>query len=138
MSQENVEVIRRGWNAWLRGDMRDLFETFASDIVWDTSHFRDWPEAAYHGTDGVQRFLSEWLEVWDEYEVTIEEVIPVPDGRVVSLMRHRGRGRASGVPMDLPMAQIATLRDSKVIRLDNYDDPSEALEAVELRNWQNA
>jgi ketosteroid isomerase-like protein len=133
MSQENVEVIRGGWNAWLRGDLQGLFETFAPDVVWDTSHFRDWPEAAYYGTDGVQRFLSEWLEVWDEYEVTVEELIAVPDGRVLSLMRHRGRGRASGVPMDLPMAQIATLRDGKVIRLDNYDDRVEALETVGLR-----
>ena len=133
MSQENVEIVRRGWDAWLRGDMEGVFETFAPDIVWDTSHFRVWPEAGYHGTEGVQRFLAEWLEVWDEYEVTVEEVIAVPDGRVPSLMRHRGRGRASGAPMDLPMAQIATLRDSKVIRFDNYDDPSEALEAVGLR-----
>ena len=30
-------------------------------------------------------------------------------------------------------AQIATIRDGKVTRLDNYDDRDEALEAVGLR-----
>src|SRR5215217_7270556 len=109
MSQENVEIVRQGWEAWLRGDLPGLFRTFHPDIVWDTSHFRDWPESAYHGTEGVERFLREWLDVWDDYEVTIEDVIAAPDGRVVSLMRHRGKGRDSGVPMDLPMAQTATL-----------------------------
>ena len=132
MSRENVEIVRRGWDAWLRGDLRGLFQTFHPEIVWDTSHFRDWPEAAYYGNEGVQRFLGEWLDVWDDYEVSIENVVAAPDGRVVSLFRHRGKGRDSGVPMDLPMAQIATLRDGKVTRLDNYDDRAEALEAVGL------
>ncbi len=134
MSRENLEIVRRGWNAWLQGDLPGLFRTFDPEIVWDTSHFRDWPEAAYRGTEGVQRFLKEWLDVWDDYEVSLYDVIAAPDGRVVSLFRHRGKGRGSGIPMDMPMAQIATLRDGKVTRLDHYDDPAEALEAVGLRD----
>jgi ketosteroid isomerase-like protein len=47
MSRENVEIVRRGWDAWLRGDLAGLFATFDPEIVWDTSLFRDWPEAAW-------------------------------------------------------------------------------------------
>jgi ketosteroid isomerase-like protein len=68
MSQENVEIVREGWDAWLRGDLRGLLRQLDPDVVWDTSHFRDWPEAAYYGLSGVKRFLNEWLEVWDDYE----------------------------------------------------------------------
>ncbi len=132
MPQENVEVIRRGWDAWLRGDLSGLFRDFDPEVVWDTSHFRDWPESAYHGIEGVERFLTEWLEVWDDYQLDLEDVIAAPDGRVVSLFRHRGKGRDSGVPMEMSMAHIATLRDGKVTRLDNYSDPAEALEAAGL------
>jgi uncharacterized protein len=132
MSRANVEILRQGWDAWRRGDMPGLFSHFDPEVVWDTSHFRDWPESAYHGVEGVQRFLTEWLEVWADYEVEVEEIIAAPDGRVVSLVRQRGRGRDSGFPLDMRSAQIATLRDGKVTRLDNYEDRAEALEAAGL------
>ena len=133
MSQENVELVRQGWDAWLRGDLPRLFGYFDAEVVWDTSNFRDWPEAAYHGRAGVERFLSEWLAVWDDYELRVDDVFAAPDGRVVSLIHHRGKGRESGLPLDMKNAQIATIRDGKVTRLDNYDDRDEALEAVGLR-----
>jgi ketosteroid isomerase-like protein len=133
MSQENVEVVREGWDAWLRGDLPRLFGFFDADVVWDTSHFRDWPESAYHGRPGVERFLGEWLAVWDEYEMRLDDLIVAADGRVVSLIHHCGKGRESGLALDMEMAQIATLRDGKITRLDNYDDRAEALEAVGLR-----
>jgi ketosteroid isomerase-like protein len=133
MSRENVEIVRRGMEAWLRGDMDTVLSTWDPEVIWDTSHFRDWPESSYIGADGVQRFLVEWLETWgDDYELDIEEVLPVPDGRVISLITHSGTGRQSGIPMELRMAQIVTLRNGKVTRFDNYDDRAEALEAVGL------
>jgi ketosteroid isomerase-like protein len=93
MTQANVEVVRRGWDAWLRGDLPGLFSNVDPEVVWDTSHFHDWPESAYHGIEGVERFLTEWLEVWADYEVEVEDIIAAPDGRVVSLLLQRGRGR---------------------------------------------
>ena len=44
-SQENVEVVRRGWDAWQRGDMDALVSIYAPDVVWDLSDFRNWPES---------------------------------------------------------------------------------------------
>jgi len=101
-------------------------------MVWDTSHFHDWPESSYHGIEGVERFLSEWLDVWDEYEVGVEDVIAVPDGRVVSLILQRGKGRGSGLAMEMETAMVATLRNGKVTRMDNYEDRAEALAEVGL------
>jgi ketosteroid isomerase-like protein len=125
--------VRRGWDAWLRGDLPGLFRQCDPEVVWDTSHYRDWPESAYYGIEGVERFLSEWLAVWDDYEVGVEDVFPAPDGRVVTLFWHRGKGRKSGLAMEVEIAQIATVRDGKITRLDNYDDRAEALEAAGLR-----
>ncbi len=132
MSQENVELVREGWEAWFRGDMDALAATWDPEVVWDTKHFRDWPESAYRGVEGVMRFLTEWLEVWGDYEVDVDDVLAAPDGRVVSLIRQRGKGRHSGLAMTLDMAQIATIRDGKIIRFDNYDNREEAIEAAGL------
>jgi ketosteroid isomerase-like protein len=133
MSRENVELIRQGWDAWLHGDMTRLFSYWHPEIVWDMTHFRGWPESTYHGEDGVERFLTEWLEVWDAYEVGVEKILAAPDGRVVSLAWQRGKGRHSGLSMEMKWAQIATVRGGKVLRIDNYDDRSDALEAAGLR-----
>jgi ketosteroid isomerase-like protein len=132
MSEENVEIVRKGWEAWARGDLDGLFELWDPEIIFKTEHFHDWPESDYRGRDGFRQFLAEWLDVWGDYEVTVDEVLAASDGRVVSLFRQTGTGRQSGVPMELDMAQIATLREGKMIELDNYDSPAEALEAVGL------
>ncbi len=132
MSQENVEVVREGWDAWIRGDLPGLFRQFDPNVVWDTSHFHDWPESTYHGIEGVERFLSEWRDVWDGLEVDVEDVRAAPDGRVVSLILQRGKSRSSGLAMEIEMAQVATLRNGNVTRLDNYEDRAEALEAAGL------
>jgi len=133
MSQENVEVVRAGWEAWIRGDLPGLFRQFDPNVVWDTSHFHDWPESTYHGIEGVERFLSEWRDVWDGLEIDVEDVRAAPDGRVLSLVLQRGKGRSSGLAMEMEMAQVATLRNGKVTRFDNYEDRTEALEAAGLR-----
>ena len=132
MSRENVEIVREGWEAWQRGDLPGLFRQFDPDVVWDTSHFHDWPESTYQGSEGVERFLREWLEVWDDYEIEVEEVRAASDERVVSLILQRGTGRSSGLAMKMEMAQITTLRNGKITLLDNYENRAEALEAAGL------
>jgi uncharacterized protein len=133
MSQENVEVVREGWDAWIRGDLPALLRHFDPNVVWDTSHFHDWPESTYHGIEGVERFLSEWSDVWADYGLHVDDIRAAPDGRVVSLIVQRGKGRSSGLAMEMKTAQVATLRDGKVTRIDNYEDRAEALEAAGLR-----
>src|SRR5262245_62928894 len=132
MSQANLELARRGWEAWSRGDLDARAEIWDSAIVWDVSHFRDWPEPSYVGIDGVNRFAGEWLEVWDDYEVGVDETLTAPDGRVISLAWQRGKGRQSGLQMEFEWAQIFTFRDGKVIRIDNYDNRETALQAAGL------
>jgi ketosteroid isomerase-like protein len=52
--------------------------------------------------------------------------------RVVALLRQRGRSKATGLPVEMSLAQVWTLRDGKQTRMDMYSDRSEALEAAGL------
>lgn len=130
MSQENVELVREGWDAWIRGDLRRVAHHWDPEVVLDMSHWRDWPEAEYHGIERVERFMNDWLDMWDDYEVGVEDVIAAPDGRVVSLYWHHGTGRDSGLPMEFRGAMVTTLRAGKITRAAYYDDRAEALRAV--------
>jgi uncharacterized protein len=132
MTQENVEIVRLGWEAWSRGDMDGLFALLADDVVYDTSHLHDWPEGEYIGHTGFRRFLTEWLGVWEAFEVGVDEFVAAPDGRVVALFWQRGKGRQSGLAMDTKWAQIQTIREGKAVRLEVYDSRAEALKAAGL------
>jgi len=130
MSDKNVEIVQRAWDAWLGGNLDALSELWDDDVVWDLTHFRDWPDNRHEGHEVVKRFLSEWLEVWSGYEVGVDERFEAPDGRVVTLAWQRGRGHRSGLQMDMQWAEIATIRDGKIALLVQYDDRSKALAAV--------
>jgi ketosteroid isomerase-like protein len=134
MSEEDVELVREAWDAWLRGDVNALLDSyFDSEVVYDLTHFREWPDHTYRAREGVRRLLSEWLEVWEDWEAGVDEILAAPDGRVVALTWQRGKGRQSGLPMEFDWALIATVRDGRITRADGYDDRSEALEAAGLR-----
>jgi len=133
MSDENVETVRRAWDAWLGGDLETLFGTyFDADSIYDLTHFREWPDHTYRGVDGVRRGLTEWLSVWTDWKAGVDEILPAPDGRVVVLTWQRGKGRESGLPMSMEWAQVITVKDGKFRRVEAYDDRREALEAAGL------
>jgi ketosteroid isomerase-like protein len=102
------------------------------DVIFGTTHMRDRPEPEYRGHNGFRRFLTEWLEVWDGFEVGVDELIPAPDGRVVSLFWQRGKGRHSGLSMDVAWAIVTTVRGDRIARSEVYDDRAEALKAAGL------
>jgi ketosteroid isomerase-like protein len=67
-----VEIVRRGWDAWVRGDLPGVFREYDSEVVWDLSHYRDSVESGYRGTGildlfdvlgpFLQRVEAEYLE----------------------------------------------------------------------------
>ena len=134
MSRENVEVVRRGWDAWIRGDIDALFKTFHPAVEWDTTNYEGWPEdEVYRGHDGVRRFFEEWLASWDRYETGVEEYIDAGGDRVLVLCWQRGFGPDSQAPVQMDFAQLCTVQDGLILRMEAYSDRSEALEAVGLR-----
>ena len=76
MSQENVEIVRLAWEAWIKGDLDALFAFFDPAVEWDTTNVEGWLEdSTYRGHAGVRRFLEEWLSSWERYEAGVE-VLP--------------------------------------------------------------
>ena len=56
MSQENVEIVRRSFDAFARGEFEESLEGFAPDIEFQTSgRFMD-TQRVYRGLDGMRHF----------------------------------------------------------------------------------
>ena len=128
MSQENVEVIRRGFEHWMAtGDFRA-----DADLAWDVSRL-GWPDQqVYPGAEGARQFLAEWADAWDDWEMEAEDYIDAGE-RVVVICNQRGRSKATGIPVEMRFAQVWTLRDGQGIRMQMFASVEEALDAVGLR-----
>jgi uncharacterized protein len=131
MSQENVEVVRRGFETFNARDLDRHVEFFDPEVEWQTS--AEDPDAATHrGLQAYKRYLEQWLESFDGLHADVEESIDVGGDRVFTWNRYTGRGRESGVPADWYLAIIFTIRDGKIVRAAEYFDRNEALEAAGL------
>ena len=129
MSEANLETMRRQYEVQARegGLVPDLF---AQDAEWIAA--REDPDAAtHHGVDAIHAYLGQWFGAFEETEFRVEEMIDGGD-KVFSWIVFSGRGPTSGVPVELQQAQVATFRDGKIGRVEEYYDRSEGLEAAGL------
>ena len=124
MSQENVEVVREIWDAYSRGDFDQIRAHSDPAVVMITLE-----DGALYGIEAVRKNHERWWETWESSETAVEEVMGVGD-RVFVMARFRGRGRASGAEVEGRHFEVYTLRDGKVLRVDEYADRAEALEAA--------
>ena len=124
MSQENVEIVHR----FLVVDV----DVDAALAYADPAIVRNpIEEPAAQGHDAIRANLERWENEWDEYEVIPEEFLDTDD-RVVVTVRLRGRGRGRGIEIDARFYEVFTLRDGKIVRMDEFAEHSEALEAAGL------
>ena len=132
VSQANVEVVQAAYDSFREtGQFAEQFVT--PDFVWDMSKFRDWPEQqVYEGADGARRFLADWRDAWEDWEIEVDSYHDAGE-KVVALLRQRGRSKASGLPVDMRFAQVWTVQGGKQTRMEMYADPDEAMEAVGLQ-----
>jgi len=130
--EENVEVVRRAWQHFIA--MHGFAEELAApDFVWDMSSFRGWPEQLYYeGVGGMYAFLRDWFEPFDDLEFVVEGYHEAGDD-VVTVVRQRGRARASGVGVEMRYAVVTFVRDGLLARAKVYAEPGEALNAVRGR-----
>ena len=127
MSRENVEVMRRVFEAYAEGGVEAATAFFAPDIVWNPAD-----EVPQHGPDGVIAYMERWEGEWQELQTIPEEFVDAGDSVLVT-MHFSGRGRASGIEVDARTYEVYKLREGKITRMDEFTDRAEALEAAGRR-----
>jgi ketosteroid isomerase-like protein len=128
MSEENVELVRAVYARWSHGDFRATL-----DVVDPLVLFVQRPPLPESGTYlGIERLIEYtrgFLESWSHITIEAEEIAHA-DGSVVATVRQRGVGSGSGAETDLRYFQVWSFRGRKVIRLENFQERAEALEAA--------
>jgi ketosteroid isomerase-like protein len=126
MSQENVEIVRRAFEAWDSGDLADALAPFDDGLVIHPIIGPDW-----HGHEGVLGMAADWIEGLADWSQTAQEFEDAGD-RVVVQVHQTGIGEASGVPVESDYWYVFTFGGGKIVRWDMYANRAEALEAAGL------
>jgi ketosteroid isomerase-like protein len=134
MSQENVEIVRRVYDAAARRDTETVLALYDEEVEWDMSRGA-WADleggGVHYGHAGLRDWWRRQLEIWEKWEDSPDEVIEAGE-QVVSVVISRSRGRTSGADVESNHAAVWTLRDGRVLRVEWFPSRAEALEAVGL------
>jgi ketosteroid isomerase-like protein len=134
MSQENVEVVRKVFDAVGRGDAAAVLALYDPEVVVDGSHSELaglFGRSIWSGHEGLRTFDREWREVFENVETECDELIDAGE-RVISVSKYHVRGRAGIEVSGSARGGIWTIRDGKVNRVVWFDTREEALEAAGL------
>jgi ketosteroid isomerase-like protein len=130
---EEIERIRDGYAAFNSGDMPAFVESMSEDVeirpvLGEAIGGGD----VFRGHEGAVRWRETVNSSLRSFQADVEEIIPAGPGIYVVLVRFSGTGTASGVDVTGDAANIFTMRDGLVVRMDSYRDRGEALRAAGL------
>ena len=130
MSQENIELAKKGYAAIGRRDFDAVLDFLDPDI--ESHNPPEVPEAGVHrGHEAVVRDWAQMDELFDDFSMEVEQFVEAGDELVVFL-RYRARARGSAAVIEAQMAHVLTIRDGKAIRVRQFLSREAALEAAGL------
>lgn len=128
MSQQNVDVIRKLYDAFARGDVPSVLAGMDPGIVWNEAE--NFPYADRNPYTGPQAVLEGvFMRIgadWETFQVANEVLLDAGD-TVVALGRYLAKHRASGKELNAQHAHIWWLKDGKVTRFQQYADTAQTL-----------
>jgi ketosteroid isomerase-like protein len=132
MSRQNVETVRRAYEAFNSGDLDARLEYFRADAEYDITAAIGPYAGMYHGRAAIRDFLADYLESWEFVRMEPKDVIEAGEDHVVALLRMHMRGKESGVEVEAHPVNLWTMRDGSAARIAVYNDRAAALKAVGL------
>jgi ketosteroid isomerase-like protein len=133
MSQENVEIVRRSFDAFNRRDLEAVLDCWSDDIDYRAVEGAPDDHGPIHGKDALRAYAEDWLETFDDFRQEPLELIDPSEDKVVVVLRVSGRAKLSGVETNLTYAALYTIRGGKIARGREFWTRDEALEAARLR-----
>jgi hypothetical protein len=128
VSEENVEIERR--SVWAFENDTDTFgELLHPGIAWMPFEDNNTPS---YGRDGAMLIRNGWLDAWDGHGVAVHEILDGGGEDVFVAATLFGRGKTSGVAVDVHLYGHFMARDGKVVYFYEYQNRAEALKAVGL------
>jgi ketosteroid isomerase-like protein len=131
VSQQNVEIVRRGIDAFNRRDLDAIALDVDPDAEVDWSRSPGVEAGIYHGHPACRDFWSTFFDTWERMTVSVDEYIDCGETVVVPNRTHFW-GR-DGIEVDAYGVTVVTLRDGRIVEWRLFRERAEALKAVGLK-----
>jgi len=135
--EERVELVRRGFEAYNAGDIETVLDLFDPEIEVRASAELINP-GPYYGRAGFLEWARHWNEAWDSFENAVEEIVPVGERHVVARIHQTGRGRGSGVDVEMTVGYLYEMGDGRCVHLALYPSFQAAMAAAREREGLTA
>jgi ketosteroid isomerase-like protein len=130
MSAANVAVVRGMWEAFLRNDAEAALAAFDPDVEWDGTNLPDGKIS--RGREAVVDHIARWAEMWETWEVDLEDVLDAGRDRVIVFFEERGRSKA-GLDVNERHSELYVVRDEKIVYRKGFSEADQALIEAGLR-----
>jgi ketosteroid isomerase-like protein len=128
---ENVELVRRSFEAMCAWDVDALLDLYDPDVEFLPLTGTRVESGGYRGHEGVQGYFAEAADIWDVLEPVGREYRELGD-RVVVAGHCRVRGRVSGAESDSACAWVIGVRDGRIVSHRTCATYGEALQVAGL------
>jgi ketosteroid isomerase-like protein len=130
MSQENVDLLYRWYEAFRKHDNEACVRDSAADVEI-VSYLLGVEGTVYKGHVGLRRYIDQVFGVFPDWHAWVVTTIDHGD-TVVAEIRMAGTGAGSGLEIEQTTWQVTRFRDGKLTGFTAYGDRAHALEAVGL------
>jgi hypothetical protein len=128
MSKQRAELLRKMYRqktlAGLAESLHPEAEMHQESSIPDTDD--------YYGREEFVSGVTRWLDEWESFQYIPEEAVDVGE-RVLMRVRLSGRGKASGIKLDLTVFHVWEFRDEMPWRCDVFFREDQARKAVGTR-----
>jgi ketosteroid isomerase-like protein len=132
MSEENVEIIRRGFETMQRDGWQTLFSLIDPEFELTTPPDLAMEPDTYRGEAGLRRYFESFEDAMEDIQIVPEGEFLGAGNKVFVPFRLSARGRETGIEATQHAFQVWTMRAGKGLRVEIFASREQALEAAEL------
>ena len=132
MSDENVEIIRRGFETMQRDGWQTLFSLIDAEFELTTPPDLAMEPDTYRGEAGPRRYFESFEDAMEEIQIVPEGGFLGAGDKVFVPFRLSARGRETGIEATQHAFQVWTMRAGKGLRVEIFASRERALEAAGL------
>lgn len=132
MSEDNVEIVRRGFEAVARDGWEALTPLLDPGFEMTTPPDLAMEPDTYRGEAGMRRYFESFEEAMEDIRIVPEGELLGAGDKVFVPFRLSARGRETGIEAEQHAFQVWTMRNGKALRVEVLASRDEALKAAGL------
>jgi ketosteroid isomerase-like protein len=127
---ENVDALKKGYEAFNNGDLEGVQEIFHEDVRWEGSNDERVPGAGtFDGRDDAMQALQQAVEPFESINSQPDEMIEADNTVVV--LGHTEAKTKDGNDLKVPFVHVWRMEDAKIKRGQLLTDTAVILDALD-------